>query len=730
MPDFLEQLTHRLRRKQAEEPARGAVESSEVDVAGAPPSPAAPPAKTPAPAAEPAAAPSPQSKGEGEDIALVFAPAGPVAHLLGDTYRPRRGQALMARLVKRALDEGQHALIEAGTGSGKSFAYLIPLIWTGSRAFISTANKTLQNQLWEKDLPALQRIAPRPFTAALLKGRGNYVCRVKLKELSQQLILPGQGPFGPAQGRISSGELRERLERFPSGDVEELRLFGELRDALTVGRHDCLGQRCPMLGQCYYELARIEAEKADIVVLNHALLAFNIVLDGQIIEPRDAIVLDEAQDFVPYVVGALRLRLEYDQVPAFVNDTVVIGNADDRLRGRAVQANHELFTHLAQSGDQRQQNERRWVSPRELPLAGKLASHVNVICKQLMKRYPPVPGGGERNEENGRHQTAIEWAGQLADAILSLNRPVPEDEVRYCEKSSPPKRGGRKGPGKREETRIVLCQEPVEVAGFLRESLWNATKTVVCTSATLTVNGRFDYFGRQIGAPPEGEKGGVIQRVIASPFDYPNQALLYTPHGLYPQYGEGEDGYVRKLAAEVERLVRASRGRAFVLCTSTRRVGQLFETLAPRLPFACYRQGTASREELLDLFRNDASGAVLFATKSFWEGVDVPGEPLSLVIIDKLPFAPYRDPVIQHREQRIREAGGNPFMQVMLPEAILALKQGVGRLIRAETDRGVMAILDSRINTKRYGSQVIASLPRARRTLRFEDVAAFFAEEE
>jgi hypothetical protein len=247
MSDFLEQLNRRLKRKQAEESTRGVVESSEVGIDGASPSPAAPPVKMPTPAPEPAvapapaaAAPGPQAKGEAEDIALVFAPAGPVAHLLGDTYRPRRGQALMARLVKRALDEGQHALIEAGTSSGKSFAYLILLIWTGQRAFVSTANKTLQNQLWEKDLPALRRIAPRPFTAALLKGRGNYVCRVKLKELSQQLILPGQGPFGCAslgrardrQGRISSGELRERLEQFPSGDVEELRLFGQLRDAL------------------------------------------------------------------------------------------------------------------------------------------------------------------------------------------------------------------------------------------------------------------------------------------------------------------------------------------------------------------------------------------------------------------------------------------------------------------------------------------------------------------
>jgi len=283
-----------------------------------------------------------------------------------------------------------------------------------------------------------------------------------------------------------------------------------------------------------------------------------------------------------------------------------------------------------------------------------------------------------------------------------------------------------------EQARVVLCQEPTEVAEFLRESLWKATQTVICTSATLAVNRRFDYFRWQTGAPREG----IVQRIIESPFDYPSQALLYTPHGLYPQYGEGEELYVQKLAAEVERLVRASRGRAFVLCTSTRRAKQLFDLLAPRLIYDCYRQGMAPRNELLDLFRNETEGAVpsegrvLFATKSFWGGVDIPGESLSLVIIDKLPFAPHRDPVIRHREQRIRDAGGNPFTQATLPEAILALKQGVGRLIRTETDQGVIAILDSRLNTKRYGPQVVASLPRARRTFRFEDVVAFFAEEE
>jgi len=773
MSDFLEQLNRRLRHKQAEEPTRRAVELEETGAPGppstssgqAPSSPEAPPSTTPSP--EPPVAPSPpdavsppKAEDGGGDIALVFAPDGPVAHLLGNSYRPRRGQALMARLVKRALAESQHALIEAGTGSGKSFAYLIPLIWSGRRAFVSTANKTLQNQLWEKDIPALQRIAPRPFTAALLKGRGNYVCRVKLKALSQQLTLPGQG--------FSIGDLMVRLEETPSGDVEELRLFGELRDALTVGRHDCLGHNCPMFSRCYYELARVRAEKADIVVVNHALLAFNMVLEGQIVQPRDAIVIDEAHEFERYVIGALRLKLEYDQVPAFVNDAVVTRNTDESLRVRAVQANQELFTYLAQSGGQ--DNNRRWASPRELPLARKLADRVNAIRRKLMKGYPPMPGADERpvlvqdkcNEENARHQMALDWAERLADEILSLGRPVPDDAVRYCEQRrgkteqsravSPVALGlldpgalgpsaqapgplaqgqrGRRAQGPRAlaqgqrgpNHRVVLCQEPVEVAEFLRESLWKATKTVVCTTATLTVDRRFDYFCWQAGAPQDG----VIQRAIPSPFDFPRQALLYTPHGLYPQYDEGEEAYVQKLAAEVERLVRASRGRAFVLCTSTRRTRQLFDLLAPKLPYACYRQGMASRNQLLDLFRNDTHGAVLFATKSFWEGVDVPGEALSLVIIDKLPFAPHRDPVIQHRSQRIRDAGGNPFMQYTLPEAILALKQGVGRLIRAETDRGVMAILDSRINTKRYGPQVIASLPRARRTFQFEDVVAFF----
>jgi len=239
------------------------------------------------------------------------------------------------------------------------------------------------------------------------------------------------------------------------------------------------------------------------------------------------------------------------------------------------------------------------------------------------------------------------------------------------------------------------------------------------------VGSGFEFLRRQIGVPGDG----VIECVIESPFDFPNQALLYTPNGLEPQYGPGEEAYVLELAREIWRLVRASQGRAFVLCTSTRRMNELYEILNPHLDYACYCQSSdLSRAELIDLFKNDEGGAVLFATRSFWEGVDIPGSALSLVIIDKLPFAPHRDPVVQHRHQLIRDRGGNPFQEMTLPEAILAVKQGVGRLIRTETDRGVMAVLDSRINTKRYGQQVVVSLPRARRTRRIADVRRFFAQ--
>jgi Rad3-related DNA helicase len=637
------------------------------------------------------------------DVAPAFAEGGPIARALGKRYRYRPGQVEMAQLVREALVEGQAALVEAGTGSGKSFAYLIPLIASEARAFVSTANKTLQTQLWEKDIPTLQKVAPRRFTAALLKGRSNYVCRFKLREARQQLGLPG----------LEDGlnDLARRLEKNTSGDVEDLRLPRQLRDVVTAGQHDCLGKECPQFARCYYELAKVKAEQSDIVVVNHALLAFNLAMP--FLSPRPVVVVDEAHELERYVVNALRIAMEYDTVPQFANDNVVIRHAPDALRGEAVRINHRLFLELAEKPSKWEQ---RWAVQDELQDGLMLADRINKIHKALLRAYSPSVDGDEESAENARHQMTIEWAAQLADQIRILAAPAPPDHVRYCAE-----RPGESGPGS-----ITLYCEPVEVAGFLQETLFEPVKRVVCTGATLTVAGGFGYFCQQTGAP----RKQAVERMIESPFDYPNHVLLYTPSGLIPQYGPGEDAYVLNLGREVWRLIQASRGRAFVLCTSRRRMNELYDLISPHLEYNCYCQGDGlSRAELLDLFQNDAAGAVLFATRSFWEGVDIPGPALSLVIIDKLPFTPHRDPVVQYRQQLIRDRGGNPFDEMTLPEAILALKQGVGRLIRAETDQGVIAILDSRINTKRYGQQIIASLPRARRTRRIQDVRAFFAEE-
>lgn len=644
-----------------------------------------------------------------DDIALLFAPWGPVARLLGQGYRPRRGQALMARLVKRAVDEAQHALIEAGTGSGKSFAYLIPLIWTRTKAFVSTANKTLQTQLWEKDLPALAQIAPHPIEAALLKGRSNYVCLLKLEEQRRQPRLLA------TDTEDSTAALLERLETVPSGDTETLRLYGDLRDSVVAGRHDCAGHQCPFFHNCYYEQAKAAAEEADIVVLNHALLAYNLALEQQFLSPRDVVIVDEAHELERYVVNALRLSLDYIAVPGLINDPVVAGNVPERVRRQAVQANHELFQFLGEIGGNAE--ERRWTMDGELQPAMALVGHLQQIHRELQRTVPPA-NSQEEDQESARHQAVLEWTTGLVNEITQLAQTEPEDQVRYCESWT----------GDTRPDDLSLQREPLDVAGFLTEKLFDTTKTVICTSATLTVNQRFDYLRRQLGVP-ERQDGTVIERNIQSPFDFQEQTLLYTPFGLVPQFGEAEEDYMEKLTFEVHRLLRASRGRAFVLCTSNRRMRQLYDALWSELPYNCLRQGMASRADLLEEFKSSSEGSVLFATRSFWEGVDVPGDALSMVIIDKLPFAPFRDPVYKRREERIRQTGGNPFSEVSLPEAALTLKQGVGRLIRSETDRGVMAILDSRINTARYGKLMIASLPPARRTTRFEDVSAFFQQQ-
>ncbi|MHB1319295.1 MAG: helicase C-terminal domain-containing protein [Anaerolineae bacterium] len=642
----------------------------------------------------------------------VFAPGGPLAALLGDRYRARAGQTHMAYLVRDALQGRSHAVIEAGTGIGKSFAYLIPVLWSGAQAVVSTSNKGLMNQLWEKDIPKLQQLAPRPMKAALLKGRSNYICALRLERLRQQVGTPNQ----PAMLNL----LRKGLEAVPSGDVEMMRLPPELVARITVGGHECQGRRCAHFDKCFHEAARREAAAAELVVTNHALLCYNALLaENHILPVRPVLIVDEAHQLPRYAVEALTMALGRDLFWSLMsNSTVRDGVSDADLLVEARTGYDDFFSAVERQRPGRAgANGRptRWALEGEVQAGLALWDILNQVQRALINAA---------QLDEGDRDAAVMQVEEVASTVRALAVPEPETHIRLCEVAE------ETVPGT-EETYQALYR-PLEVADPLRRMLFDVWPRVICTSATLSVNNDLGWFKRQIGLPSSDGEGvaHVISQAIQGPFDFQRQMVLYTPRALTPVYDERAqsfaDGYVQQLTEEVGRLLETSRGRALVLCTSRQRMMQLYDALAPvlRTRYPCYLQGDTPQPELVARFQKDGN-AILFATRGFWEGLDIPGEALALVILDKIPFVPYDDPVIRRQEDRIRARGGNPFYEIQLGSAILNLRQGAGRLIRSETDRGVIALLDGRVLHKQYGQQIIRSLPEGCHTTDFADVAAF-----
>ncbi len=672
-----------------------------------------PPAAAPHGRAQPAAASPPPidepgHTAEGQDldkpidcppVAEIFQAGGQVAQLLGERYRPRQGQIAMAELVRNALNQRRHAVVEAGTGIGKSFAYLVPVIWSGAKAVVSTSNKALMSQLWRQDLPDLQRIAPRPFSVALLKGRSNYLCNLRTVELLRQRGLPGLA--GDVE-RVEQG-----LAAVPSGDTEEMGLPFPLRQRLTVSHRECGGRKCPLFGECFYEQAKLEAAGADIIVTNHALLCYSTLRsDNKIVPVRPVLIVDEAHELPRYAIGALSEGLEYETLAALANHPVTQEAVPASLRQAAMEHNGQFFASLLERRPQRWSE--RWDLQGEIQEGIRLGHALDEMLRKLSLHKP---GGGEE----GAADALLRHAAEMVFTVRALSQPEPETFIRYCEMDAS---GGR-----REQDRLSAIYRPLDVAEPLSNGLFGVWPRIISTSATLSVADDLGWFRRQVGAPAGGP---LLARKIASPFNYRQQVLIYTPRGVEPDYGQGEEVYLRWLTGQVRGLVQASRGRAFVLCTSRRRMEQLYDALEVELPYPCYSQGGGLlRQELMEQFKADGN-AVLFGTRSFWEGVDVPGEALSLVILDKIPFAPHTDPVQQREEQLVRSRGGNPFEELQLARAILTLRQGAGRLVRNETDRGVIALLDSRVYTKRYGQRILAALPPGRQVARIEEVEAFF----
>ncbi len=641
-------------------------------------------------------------------ITQVFDPEGPLAQALGAHYRPRTGQVQMAVLVREALQARRHAVLEAGTGIGKSFAYLVPVLWSGTSAVISTSNKGLMNQLWEKDIPRLLRVAPQPVTTALLKGRSNYVCALRLDRMKNIGGLPGLEPEPDLTA--------EALEKEPSGDMELMRLPSRLAARLSVSSRECHGHRCDHFSGCFYEKAKREAIQADLVVTNHALLCHNALLaENHILPVRPVLIIDEAHQLPRYAVDALTLALGQDQFWGLINLPQVREAVEDQELLDELSTSYEVFYRaLARQRPGQSHDARR---PTRWALVGELQDGLALwaALQQLQRALAHT-----RSLAEGDRDAILMQAEAVTATVDVLARPEPETHIRLCELEEKVMSDGADA--------YHASYRPLEVADPLQRLLFETWPRVICTSATLGVGKDLGWFQRQVGLPRIGAE--VIAATLPGPFDYGRQMLLYTPRSLVPVYDAARQafagGYIAQLTEEVQRLLEASRGRALVLCTSYARMHQLYDALAPTLQprYPCYRQGETAQPELVTRFRQ-AGNAILFATRGFWEGLDIPGEALALVILDKIPFVPYDDPIIRRQEARIQARGGNAFYELQIGPAILNLRQGAGRLIRTETDRGVIALLDGRVLRKTYGRQIIQSLPEGCHTTDFTDVADF-----
>jgi ATP-dependent DNA helicase DinG len=629
----------------------------------------------------------------------VFAPGGWLARH-HPQYEYRAGQLEMAESVEAALENRQHLIVEAGTGTGKTLAYLVPLMRSGLRAVISTGTKNLQEQLFYKDIPFLRKLFPE-LRVTLMKGRQNYLCRQKLYDLEKQPVLTGMEEVEQYP------KLREWEARTKTGDRAEL---GWLPDASSLWAHvdarreNCTGQKCAQFERCFITWMHQQAAESDLIIVNHHLFFADLALRqsdyAALLPDYAALVFDEAHEMEDVATRYFGLEVSNYRVEELARDTEatlrlkslsspeVLG-AVGELRRRA-----DLFFELFPAAEGRTNFDNRDSFLEVHRGAYTALGNAFLLLETELSRLV------ERPEEI---HNLTRRAKELRAAFELVLESHERNMVYWWE---------RRGRG------VFLQATPIDVSTLLRERLFERVETVILTSATLAVGGTFDFLKRRLGVQNSKE------RILDSHFDYASQALLYTPlHLPDPR----QPDFARLAAEEVVQLLKATRGRAFVLFTSYAQMRDVYERVRPRLRYPLLMQGSMPRTELLDRFRKTPH-AVLFGTSSFWQGVDVQGEQLSAVLIDRLPFAVPTDPVTAARIRQINEEGGNAFTDYQVPQAVITLKQGFGRLIRSESDRGVLVMLDHRMMRKPYGRVFLESLPQYRKTNRLDDVKVFMRE--
>ncbi|MFZ4793771.1 MAG: ATP-dependent DNA helicase [Blastocatellia bacterium] len=625
-------------------------------------------------------------------------------------YEYRQGQLAMASAVRAALEKRHHLLVEAGTGTGKTLAYLIPAIANGKRVIVSTGTKNLQEQLYYKDIPFLQKVLPRQFRATYLKGRSNYLCLQRFRQAENSPVLSGMDDIDHFDVISRWSARTETGDRAELTDLPTSLGFWRQIDA----RSDiCTGSKCEKFEQCFITRARQRALDSEIIIVNHHLFFADLALRGkewgQVLPDYDAVIFDEAHQIEDIAMQYFGATVSTWQVADLIGDI----NRLDLTNG------HESGEILKSSSRVMSLADQFWLNFRGED--GKSVLNRGMFFRgQSGQPSDPTPAG----ERFLALRNAID---RLTAAIKVVKDPPAEAEslirrteqlkfdlefivlaesnsdtfVRWCE---------RRGRG------IVLQAVPIDASAILNDRLFSETQTVILTSATLTSNGSFDFIRSRLGIE------NAVEMVAESNYDYENQVLLYLPPRMPDPR---EPTFAAAAAEEIVQILQASSGRAFVLCTSSAQMSNLRRLVEPQIDFPVFMQGDGSNSGILDRFRKTPH-AVLFATAGFWQGVDVRGEALSCVIIDKLPFAVPSDPVVAARQRFIDQQGRSSFGEYSIPAAVIALKQGVGRLIRSASDRGVLSILDPRLVTKSYGRDFMRSLPPCRITRKIGDVELFF----
>jgi ATP-dependent DNA helicase DinG len=645
-----------------------------------------------------------------------FAPGGVLSRstLL---YEFRRGQLEMAQAVERALDEKRHLIVEAGTGTGKTLAYLLPALRSGRRVIISTGTKNLQEQLFFKDIPFLESLLG-PLRVCYMKGRANYVCRHKLYALRSQPILSGLEEISQYH---AIAEWEKTTETGDRAEIDDLPETSQLWAKLDARSDACLGQSCPDYERCFITEMRRRAAESDVIIVNHHLFFADLAIkqqagvapDAGVLPEAGIVIFDEAhelEDVASSYFGISLSNIRFDELARDLETML-----------RAKQALNSSITSAAQTARERARmffaalprgSANRSGGDGRIPFLNReeFLEAQGDLYLGLLNALHRLEGELERVRGVEEAPPLRKRAADIREQLKFLLEANERNTVFWLER-----RGGR-GHGSAPVT--YLQATPIDVSELLGELLFENFPSIVLASATLTVQGGFAHIRKRLGM------NDARELVVPSHFRYGEQALLYLP----PDMPDPRDANFQEEAAKrIRRMLDITHGRAFCLFTSYQQMHDLYERLLVEVGYPLLLQGTAPRKALLEEFRETPS-AVLFGTSSFWQGVDVQGEALSCVIVDRLPFAVPTDPVVQARMRAIEEGGGNPFFEYQVPSAVITLKQGFGRLIRSLEDRGVLMLLDPRIQRQRYGRVFIESLPPYRVTQDIAAVEKFFAE--